>query len=122
MAFIYSRCGSSITSSPLISHSIGGDDLPSSSFGASLWRSMATFTPNKPLVNVGTIGHVDHGKTTLTAAITKMIPYIYIDEGFNGGKPLFVQVSKLEGGESYVSRMRNVWKQPNEWCSQAGNI
>ncbi|KAL0712916.1 hypothetical protein Bca4012_019894 [Brassica carinata] len=47
---------------------------------------------SKPLVNVGTIGHVDHGKTTLTAAITKMIPYIYIDEGFNGGKPLFVQV------------------------------
>ncbi|MGB8931295.1 MAG: GTP-binding protein, partial [Anaeromyxobacteraceae bacterium] len=26
---------------------------------------------NKPHVNVGTIGHVDHGKTTLTAAITK---------------------------------------------------
>jgi elongation factor Tu len=29
------------------------------------------FTRNKPHVNVGTIGHVDHGKTTLTAAITK---------------------------------------------------
>lgn len=27
----------------------------------------------KPHVNVGTIGHVDHGKTTLTAAITKVI-------------------------------------------------
>ena len=26
---------------------------------------------NKPHVNIGTIGHVDHGKTTLTAAITK---------------------------------------------------
>ncbi|KAF5732740.1 elongation factor Tu mitochondrial-like [Tripterygium wilfordii] len=35
------------------------------------WRSMATFTRTKPHVNVGTIGHVDHGKTTLTAAITK---------------------------------------------------
>ncbi|KAL0700676.1 hypothetical protein Bca4012_056798 [Brassica carinata] len=32
---------------------------------------MATFTRNKPHVNVGTIGHVDHGKTTLTASITK---------------------------------------------------
>ena len=29
-----------------------------------------TFTRTKPHVNVGTIGHVDHGKTTLTAAIT----------------------------------------------------
>src|SRR5438309_7624780 len=28
---------------------------------------------NKPNVNVGTIGHVDHGKTTLTAAITKVL-------------------------------------------------
>ncbi len=30
---------------------------------------MATFERNKPHVNVGTIGHVDHGKTTLTASI-----------------------------------------------------
>ena len=29
------------------------------------------FQRNKPHVNVGTIGHVDHGKTTLTAAITQ---------------------------------------------------
>ena len=32
----------------------------------------AKFERNKPHVNVGTIGHVDHGKTTLTAAITKV--------------------------------------------------
>jgi len=32
----------------------------------------AKFERNKPHVNVGTIGHVDHGKTTLTAAITKL--------------------------------------------------
>ena len=31
-----------------------------------------TFTRDKPHVNVGTIGHVDHGKTTLTAAITRV--------------------------------------------------
>lgn len=30
----------------------------------------AKFERNKPHVNVGTIGHVDHGKTTLTAAIS----------------------------------------------------
>ncbi|MFK7803461.1 MAG: GTP-binding protein, partial [Anaerolineae bacterium] len=29
------------------------------------------FERGKPHVNIGTIGHVDHGKTTLTAAITK---------------------------------------------------
>ncbi len=33
----------------------------------------AHFERNKPHVNVGTIGHVDHGKTTLTAAITKVL-------------------------------------------------
>jgi len=33
--------------------------------------SKSKFERNKPHVNVGTIGHVDHGKTTLTAAITK---------------------------------------------------
>jgi elongation factor Tu len=38
----------------------------------------AKFERNKPHVNIGTIGHVDHGKTTLTAAITKVL-------GFKGG-------------------------------------
>ena len=33
----------------------------------------ATFERNKPHVNIGTIGHVDHGKTTLTAAITTVL-------------------------------------------------
>jgi elongation factor Tu len=32
-----------------------------------------TFQRSKPHVNIGTIGHVDHGKTTLTAAITKIL-------------------------------------------------
>src|SRR5258708_14578138 len=33
----------------------------------------AKFERNKPHCNVGTIGHVDHGKTSLTAAITKVL-------------------------------------------------
>ena len=33
----------------------------------------AKFERNKPHINIGTIGHVDHGKTTLTAAITKVL-------------------------------------------------
>jgi elongation factor Tu len=35
------------------------------------------FERNKPHVNVGTIGHIDHGKTTLTAAITKILAEKY---------------------------------------------
>ena len=33
----------------------------------------AKFQRGKPHINIGTIGHVDHGKTTLTAAITKCL-------------------------------------------------
>ena len=39
-----------------------------------------TFQRTKPHVNIGTIGHVDHGKTTLTAAISKTLH----DKGFGG--------------------------------------
>jgi len=35
-----------------------------------------TFNRDKPHVNVGTIGHVDHGKTTLTAGITKVMSFL----------------------------------------------
>ena len=42
----------------------------------------AKFERTKPHVNIGTIGHVDHGKTTLTAAITKVLhdKYPYLNE------------------------------------------
>ena len=39
----------------------------------------AKFERTKPHVNIGTIGHVDHGKTTLTAAITKVLSEEYPD-------------------------------------------
>jgi elongation factor Tu len=39
----------------------------------------AKFERDKPHVNVGTIGHIDHGKTTLTAAITKVLHDTYGD-------------------------------------------
>ena len=38
------------------------------------------FERTKPHVNIGTIGHVDHGKTTTTAAITKVLADQYPDE------------------------------------------
>jgi elongation factor Tu len=42
----------------------------------------AKFERNKPHVNIGTIGHVDHGKTSLTAAITRMLA------SYNGSKAM----------------------------------
>lgn len=39
----------------------------------------AKFERTKPHVNIGTIGHIDHGKTTLTAAITKVLHDAYPD-------------------------------------------
>ncbi|MFT6844699.1 MAG: elongation factor Tu [Flavobacteriales bacterium] len=47
----------------------------------------ATFERTKPHVNIGTIGHVDHGKTTLTAAISKVLS----EKGF-GEKRDFDQI------------------------------
>jgi len=35
--------------------------------------SKAKFERNKPHVNIGTMGHIDHGKTTLTAAISRTL-------------------------------------------------
>ena len=42
----------------------------------------AKFERKKPHVNIGTIGHVDHGKTTLTAAITKVLACKGLAEAF----------------------------------------
>ncbi|MDP5152059.1 GTP-binding protein, partial [Rheinheimera baltica] len=42
----------------------------------------AKFERVKPHVNVGTIGHVDHGKTTLTAAITNVLAKTYGGQAF----------------------------------------
>jgi elongation factor Tu len=45
--------------------------LPASNFQRYYATEKKVYTRAKPHCNVGTIGHVDHGKTTLTAAITK---------------------------------------------------
>ncbi len=48
----------------------------------------AKFERSKPHVNIGTIGHVDHGKTTLTAAITKVLA--------DAGKAEFVDYANID--------------------------
>ncbi|XP_022758159.1 elongation factor Tu, mitochondrial isoform X2 [Durio zibethinus] len=71
---LYWSSRGSIYSSPFsVSDSLSGNEAAIPAIANPWWRSMATFTRIKPHVNVGTIGHVDHGKTTLTAAITKVL-------------------------------------------------
>ncbi len=55
----------------------------------------AKFERNKPHVNVGTMGHIDHGKTTLTAAITKTL------------------AERVGGGNAFTS-FENIDKAPEE--------
>jgi elongation factor Tu len=50
-----------------------GRRLGSKRLQLNLKSLLSTFVRTKPHVNIGTIGHVDHGKTTLTAAITKVL-------------------------------------------------
>src|SRR6187397_418412 len=49
------------------------------------------FERNKPHLNVGTMGHIDHGKTTLTAAITKVLA-----ESGVGGKTAFTKFEDID--------------------------
>ena len=53
--------------------------------------SKEKFNRNKPHCNIGTIGHVDHGKTTLTAAITKVL-----SEAGGSGSANFVAYDQID--------------------------
>ena len=57
----------------------------------------ATFERNKPHVNIGTIGHVDHGKTTLTAAITKTL-------SLKNGKNEFLAYDQIDNAPEEKAR------------------
>ena len=61
----------------------------------------AKFERTKPHVNIGTIGHVDHGKTTLTAAITKTLAARV--PGKHSRETLKISI-KLQKKESVVSQ------------------
>ncbi len=55
----------------------------------------AKFERNKPHCNVGTIGHVDHGKTTLTAALTK----VSTDRGWSTSFTSYDDVAKASAAQ-----------------------
>ena len=57
----------------------------------------ATFERTKPHVNIGTIGHVDHGKTTLTAAITKTLAMM-------NGKNEFMRYDQIDNAPEEKAR------------------
>ena len=68
--------------------------------------AVGKFVRNKPHLNVGTIGHVDHGKTTLTAAITKCMA-----EKFGGEAIAFDKIDKApeEKGAWYLLFLPHMW-------------
>lgn len=69
---LLSRCGLTSAAVPVVTGDLAKGVSKEGSNGVK--RCMATaFERTKPHVNLGTIGHVDHGKTTLTAAITKVL-------------------------------------------------
>ena len=57
----------------------------------------ATFERSKPHVNIGTIGHVDHGKTTTTAAITKVL-------GLKNGNVQFMAYDQIDNAPEEKAR------------------
>ena len=63
------------------------------------------FQRTKPHVNVGTIGHVDHGKTTLTAAIT-----LIQAAKFGGEAKAFDQIDNApEERERGINKLNYIW-------------
>ena len=72
----------------------------------------AKFDRSKPHVNIGTIGHVDHGKTTLTAAITAVLA----DRGFSPAVA-FDQIDKApeEKERGITINSAHIW---NYFCSE----
>eukprot|EP00920_Eleutheroschizon_duboscqi_P011058 GHVT01025919.1.p1 GENE.GHVT01025919.1~~GHVT01025919.1.p1 ORF type:complete len:553 (+),score=163.78 GHVT01025919.1:170-1828(+) len=74
-AFFFSHASNSLSPPPSSPRPPLSLLSPGSTARHSLLRTFATssFTRDRPHLNIGTIGHVDHGKTTLTAAITKVL-------------------------------------------------
>ena len=70
-----------------------------------------TFVRDKPHVNIGTVGHVDHGKTTLTAAITKAMAEAYPEiNSFKDYKGIFQSINcKLNNQQKFFDHQKALW-------------
>ena len=80
--------------------------------GGKIFMAKQKFDRSKPHVNVGTIGHVDHGKTTLTAAITKCLA------GKNGNEAVdFANIDKAPEERERGTRRKRTWYY-YQYCSR----
>ena len=77
----------------------------------------AKFERTKPHVNIGTIGHVDHGKTTTTAAITKYLSLL--------GKAKFEAYDQIDGAPEEKSKRNHnqhstcrIWNRQQTLCTR----
>ena len=81
----------------------------------------SVYERKKPHVNVGTIGHVDHGKTTLTAAITNVLARKGLAEAQK-----FDQIDKAPEGFCSrwcdASNARTYSFGKKRWCSYVGCV
>ena len=75
----------------------------------------AKFERTKPHVNVGTIGHVDHGKTTLTAAITAIQAFVPLGEMFGYATDLR---SSTQGRATYTMQFERYEEVPASIAEQ----
>jgi len=71
------------------------------------------FERSKPHVNIGTIGHVDHGKTTTTAAISKVLS----DKGW-AKKVDFDQIDAAPEEKERGITINTVWNWKETLCSR----
>jgi len=92
MNFCVSNYSRGVLTSPVAQQTLGRLAKPTQlSFVHPIRRNFADkFDRSKPHLNIGTIGHVDHGKTTLTAAITKVLTETL------GGVNKYVEYSKID--------------------------
>ena len=75
------------------------------------------FERTKPHVNIGTIGHVDHGKTTLTAAISKVL-----HERLGTGEEVksFDQIDNAPEEKERGITIRRLCEEHGNWCCSDG--
>ena len=76
------------------------------------------FVRTKPHVNIGTIGHVDHGKTTLTAAITLVLSKRV--SGNEGKIKSFDQIDNAPEEKERGIGTRRLCEEHGNWCCSDG--